>query len=354
MRRAAPITTRDAEAGETNAPELKRGAQVSERTTFTIFVVILTACLVFLATVADPKSHTVQQLQVPVAPVALVTTVSTTSEVPPPPPLPATPPPTSPPTPPPSPVPNKLGDLTRLNDRCIALINDVRSLKQSGAVMEVDTRALAAVQALQGALRQLLTLRFGDNPTILVEMLLKFPESMPDYAEHGAEGRIVIEMAPVALAPYSTYNFLEIVRRFKSGAFHRNAGHVLQAMVNLGLPTSTTDSFSGNLAFQEYHPGFPHKRYTLGYAGRPGGPEFYISTVDNTDNHGPGSQGSKTEADACFGRLLDADSIAVVKRMQTQPGAARGGGMGFVSDAKHFIVIKSLKLLRPFDAGADV
>ena len=25
--------------------------------------------------------------------------------------------------------------------------------------------------------------------------------------------------------------------------------------------------------------------------GRPGGPSFYISTVDNTHNHGPGSQG---------------------------------------------------------------
>jgi hypothetical protein len=90
------------------------------------------------------------------------------------------------------------------------------------------------------------------------------------------------------------------------------------------------------------------------YAGRPGGPEFYISTVDNTQNHGPGSQGSKTEADACFGRLLDEDSVAVIKRMQHQPGASRGQGMGFVSDAKNFIVIKSLKLLRPFDAAADM
>ena len=30
-------------------------------------------------------------------------------------------------------------------------------------------------------------------------------------------------------------------------------------------------------------------------SGRPGGPAFYISTVDNSQNHGPGSQGSKSE-----------------------------------------------------------
>ena len=45
------------------------------------------------------------------------------------------------------------------------------------------------------------------------------------------------------------------------------------------------------MAFQEYHPQYPHKLFTLGYAGRPGGPAFYISTMDNTDNHGPASQG---------------------------------------------------------------
>ena len=33
------------------------------------------------------------------------------------------------------------------------------------------------------------------------------------------------------------------------------------------------------MAFQEYSPRFPHKRLTLGFAGRPGGPAFYISTM---------------------------------------------------------------------------
>ena len=41
--------------------------------------------------------------------------------------------------------------------------------------------------------------------------------------------------------------------------FHRNAGHVLQAQINTG-------GMQG-LAFQEYHPDFPHHQYTMGYAG---------------------------------------------------------------------------------------
>ena len=89
---------------------------------------------------------------------------------------------------------------------------------------------------------------------------------------------------------------MKVVDSWTGGAFHRNAGHVLQAMVEgAGHPS---------LAWQEYSPAFPHTRYTLGYAGRPGGPAFYVSTVDNTANHGPGSQGSATEADSCFAKLV--------------------------------------------------
>ena len=113
-------------------------------------------------------------------------------------------------------IPN-LKQMALLNKKCLALIKDARDLKWSGAVMETDERALQIISHLQDELRRLLTMRFGENPTILVEMILTFPPSMPDFAENGAEGRIVIEMAPIALVPYSVYNFLEIVRRFQKG-----------------------------------------------------------------------------------------------------------------------------------------
>lgn len=59
-------------------------------------------------------------------------------------------------------------------------------------------------------------------------------------------------------------------------------------------------------------------------------------------NHGPGSQGSKTEADACFGKV-QAQSIDVVKRMQTQPGASKP--MGFVNNKENHIKIVSMKII---------
>jgi hypothetical protein len=248
----------------------------------------------------------------------------------------------------PAPTESKLQKMALLNKKCLELITDTRKLKATGVVMETDEKALQLTGMLQNELKKLLKMRFGDNPTILVEMKLTFPSTMPDFAAAGADGTLIIEMGPIDLVPYCVFNFLEIVRRWNNGAFHRNAGHVLQALARLKPPVSPNDKFdSGSLAFQEYNQGWPHKRYTLGYAGRPGGPEFYISTVDNTGNHGPGSQGSKTEADGCFGRIHDEASMRVVDRMMKQPGK---GGSGFISSPENFIRITSVKLLSP-DAG---
>jgi len=171
--------------------------------------------------------------------------------------------------------------------KCDELIENIRSLKYKGVVMEVDEGAKTAINQLQAELRKLFRLQYGPNTSkFKVEMKLEFPSTMPDFAEAGKSGIILIETAPIDLVPYSVYLFLQTIKNFKGGAFHRNAGHVLQAQVN-------TDGVRG-MAFQEYHKDFPHKRLTMGYAGRPGGPAFYISTVDNTGNHGPGSQGALT------------------------------------------------------------
>jgi hypothetical protein len=56
-----------------------------------------------------------------------------------------------------------------------------------------------------------------------------------------------------------------------------------------------------------------------------------------------GSQGSDSEADGCFGKL-QAQSIDVVKRMQTQPGANKP--MGFVNNPANHIKIVSVRLVR--------
>merc|ERR1712079_978889 len=120
--------------------------------------------------------------------------------------------------------------------------------------------------------------------------------------------------------------------------FHRNAGHVLQAQVSMGQEAAFR-----SLTFQEYHPEYPHVEGTLGFAGRPGGPAFYISTVDNTRNHGPGSQGSKTEADSCFGKVVEGHDV--VQRLfkvwgKKENGFAVSSRMGFLDKAEQYAKIK--------------
>lgn len=97
-------------------------------------------------------------------------------------------------------------------------------------------------------------------------------------------------------------------------AFVRNAPHVLQATSRNMERASQEPRFKKvrkeidtSLAFQEYSKKYPHTKYTLGIAGRPGGPDFYVSTEDNTYNHGPGGQQSytlKEEADSEYFVLL--------------------------------------------------
>lgn len=193
---------------------------------------------------------------------------------------------------------------------------------------------IAETKKLQDLARELVVARYGPEPYQL-EIELEFPATMADFEVSGPEGKFVIEMGSLKDVPYSVYIFLEVMRTFKSGAFHRMAGHVTQALVR-----TTKDGPSG-MAFQEYSDQYPHIKRSLGYAGRPGGPEFYISLVDNTMNHGPGSQGSKTEADGCFARVIDGWESVVEKRLKKQPGGNPKTG-GFIGDNKNFIRIKSI------------
>jgi len=60
------------------------------------------------------------------------------------------------------------------------------------------------------------------------------------------------------------------------------------------------------LAFPDYHPDYPHTPWTVGFTGRPGGPDWYINKVDNTEGHGPGGQYQymlKEQGDSCFGTI---------------------------------------------------
>jgi hypothetical protein len=56
-----------------------------------------------------------------------------------------------------------------------------------------------------------------------------------------------------------------------------NAGQSLKRFSDVSLDT---------LSFPEYSPDFPHLPWTIGFTGRPGGPDWYINKADNRVSHG--------------------------------------------------------------------
>lgn len=120
--------------------------------------------------------------------------------------------------------------------------------------------------------------RFGAGPHH-VEITVAFDPEFPKKEETDDNtARIVIEMAPVEEMPHSVYWFLEQVNRnlYDGCSFHRNAGHVVQggpapnflSPPNPQLHKRFKDSGFNSILFQEYSDSFPHKKYTMGLAGR--------------------------------------------------------------------------------------
>jgi hypothetical protein len=217
-----------------------------------------------------------------------------------------------------------------------AKVREHKSVK--GVQMEVDPTGLKLTKELQHATHKLLVTRYGRHASYRVVVHLTFQKSIPDYAEKGADGRVVIEMAPIDLVPVSVFNFLEIARTWKSGAVHRNAGHVLQIQARSAIQKS--------MPFQEYSPEFSHQKGTTGYAGRPSGPGWYISIADNSKVHGPGSQQKENphEADSCFGRIVEGFDD-VVPRIHSTPQKSW-------LDKENQILIPSMEILVS-DGGGD-
>jgi hypothetical protein len=97
------------------------------------------------------------------------------------------------------------------------------------------------------------------------------------------------------------------------------------------------------MPFQEYSKEYPHKKGTMGYAGRPSGPEFYISIEDNSENHGPGSQQEHNpyEADSIIGTVVKGMEDGTVARVHKMPGHE------FLSNKNDWVLIKTMRILVP-------
>jgi hypothetical protein len=229
---------------------------------------------------------------------------------------------------------NKTPDLAFLEQDYRRLDEKVREIKATGVIMETDANSLTWTSQLQTMARQLIQAKYGVHDHYRVQVDLVFQPSIPDYKTNGPTGRLIIEMAPIEYIPVSVYTFLEIARSWEKGAFHRNAGHVLQA-------TTQASAITKHLPFQEYSEHFPHKKGTCGYCGRPSGPCWYISIMDNTLNHGPGTQQQKNpyEADANFGTIV-AGMDDVVPRIHNTPQTSW-------LDKENQIIIQTMTVLVP-------
>jgi hypothetical protein len=225
--------------------------------------------------------------------------------------------------------------VNQLTERVAKLDKEVRDIKQTGVIMETDPKSQEKIQLLKDATRELIIAKYGDSNKYRVQIDLVFPKSIPDYNTNpnGEYGTIIIEMASILYQPVSVYNFLELSRTFIKGAFNRNAGHVLQSFVR-------SKAIQQSLSFQEYSKEFPHKKGTSGYAGRPSGPDWYISIQDNTDNHGPGSQQDHNpyEADANFGFIVTGFDD-VVPRIHSIPQRGFLDKNNFIQMIKYTILI---------------
>mmetsp|Transcript_27258 Transcript_27258/g.29396 ORF Transcript_27258/g.29396 Transcript_27258/m.29396 type:complete len:236 (-) Transcript_27258:235-942(-) len=218
--------------------------------------------------------------------------------------------------------------------------------------METDSTSLEATRRLQVAARDLCKTKYGDYPDRQPYRLAVTIQYQNDQYQKEEEqvGHFLIEMAPLSLQPYSVYNFLEVARGHNHGTdakqsgFHRKAGHVLQA-------TMKSDYAKKALAFQEYSKEYPHQQRTVGYCGRPsgGGGCWYISTIDNTQNHGPGSQQKQNpyEADANFGRVISGYDEVVPKIRQSMPKP------GFLSNQSDWVLITAMTILVPANNNND-
>jgi len=193
------------------------------------------------------------------------------------------------------------------------------------------TKELNLMGEIQMICRRAVEEKFGQGP-YRVEITLDFPPEQDKDKENPT--KFIIEMAPLDYMPHSVYLFLQQVSRnlWDGCSFHRNARHVIQAgplpyhhgnTTAEPLPNKYGEfraNFLLGVSFQEYHQNYPHEQFTVGFAGRPGGPDWYISITNNTINHGPGGQsgyGDQMEADPCFGRVVD--GLDAVKRLHTMP-----------------------------------
>lgn len=159
--------------------------------------------------------------------------------------------------------------------------------------------------------------RYGPGPKYYVEMKLAFnsESNIVQDATTEIEDTVWLETASIEEMPHSVHFFLEQVSNgvYDNTAFYRNAPRFVQA--GPGQDAQRVEQLEreqpslAHVLFQEHSRNLNHQQYTLGYPGRPGGPDFYLNLQDNSKQHGLGADLTHRsefmiEADPCFARII--------------------------------------------------
>ena len=165
--------------------------------------------------------------------------------------------------------------------------------------------------------------RFGPGPHH-VEIELEYPKAPGNdpKADPSTWQRIrrtlTLEMAPLDQMPHTVNLFLQQVHHelWDGSRIHYNPRHIFQIGPSYHEENELYPHYDNfykmgldKVSFQEYSKEYPHAQWTVGMAGRPAGPDFYINKIDNTHNHGPGGQPNEddmhNEADPCFAKIIN-------------------------------------------------
>ena len=182
-------------------------------------------------------------------------------------------------------------------------------------------------------------LRFGHGP-----YFIEF-----EVAINGKTHFFTLKTAPIDMMPHSIYVFMDMVNRevWNKTVFIHMWKHIIQAAPITPEGGNMRDYINGELAFPEHSDYYNHEQYTVGFSGRPGGPEFYINLKDNFHSHGPGKQDHSkvlNDADPCFAKVVDGyHTVDLMKELSLQliKDMDNGGeGLGFSS-------IENVKIVTP-------
>ncbi|CAB9519734.1 PPIases accelerate the folding of proteins (By similarity) [Seminavis robusta] len=240
----------------------------------------------------------------------------------------------------------ELRELPPYTQGIVSMHGDLDSDKQ---LYYMEQQRLRTRQSIRLLSKRLLREKYGLGPKYYVEMQLVFdPESnVYDEDEDHEPSIVVIETARIDQMPHSVFHFLELVSHhaYDGTIFHRRANHIVQAGPS-AVPSEARvfDPSLSSIMFQEYSPEMAHTPYTLGFPGRPGGPDFYINIKDNSKLHGPGGQSWHygdvlDDADPCFGAIVrGVDVIDKIHQSEVDQS-------GYRDTIAHPILIKKMTVL---------